>query len=58
MNDLSARCPEAMAEAMEPPVTRDSTVTVKFREVEPVELEEVEPGHVTACLLHTSRGRR
>lgn len=56
-NDLSAKCPEAMAEAMEPPITRDSTVTVKFREVEPVELEEVDPGHMTACLLHTSRGR-
>lgn len=32
-----------------------STVTVRFREVAPMELEEVEPGHLTSCLLHTSR---
>lgn len=56
--DLRARCPEAMADAMEPAVVRGGTVSVKLREVEPVELEEVEPGHATACLLHTSRRPR
>jgi oligopeptide/dipeptide ABC transporter ATP-binding protein len=34
---------------------RDSTVVIRFREVEPVPLEEVRPGHVTSCILHTSR---
>lgn len=55
VNDLTAGCPEAMAEAMEPAVVEGSTVSVKLREVEPVELDEVEPGHLTACLLHTRR---
>jgi peptide/nickel transport system ATP-binding protein len=30
-------------------------VVVRFREVEPVPLEEVRPGHRTSCILHTSR---
>jgi hypothetical protein len=34
---------------------KDATVEVRFREIEPVPLEEVRPGHVTSCILHTSR---
>jgi oligopeptide/dipeptide ABC transporter ATP-binding protein len=30
-------------------------VVVRFREVEPVPLEEVRPAHRTSCILHTSR---
>ena len=36
---------------------KDMTVEVRFREVEPVPLEEVRPGHLTSCILHTSRRR-
>jgi oligopeptide/dipeptide ABC transporter ATP-binding protein len=32
-----------------------SSVVVRFREVEPVPLEEVRADHVTSCILHTSR---
>jgi oligopeptide/dipeptide ABC transporter ATP-binding protein len=32
-----------------------STVVVRFRHIEPVPLEEVRAGHVTSCILHTSR---
>jgi oligopeptide/dipeptide ABC transporter ATP-binding protein len=34
---------------------RQAVVEVRFREVDPVPLEEVRPGHVTSCILHTSR---
>ena len=36
---------------------KDTTVEVRFREVDPVPLEEVRPGHLTSCILHTSRRR-
>jgi oligopeptide/dipeptide ABC transporter ATP-binding protein len=32
-----------------------STVVVRFRPIEPVPLEEVRAGHVTSCILQTSR---
>ncbi|MGH3666431.1 MAG: ABC transporter ATP-binding protein [Egibacteraceae bacterium] len=51
-------CLQAMSDALENAGQHGTTVTVRFREVEPVALEEVEPGHVTSCVLHTSREPR
>jgi hypothetical protein len=34
---------------------RADRVVVRFREVDPVPLEEVRPAHLTSCILHTSR---
>ena len=45
----------SMREALLQLERRDATVEVRFREIEPVQLEEVRPGHVTSCILHTSR---
>ena len=46
---------DAMREAIERLERRGATVEVRFREIDPVLLEEVRPGHVTSCILHTSR---
>ncbi|HET9672481.1 MAG TPA: hypothetical protein VFQ40_06490, partial [Actinomycetota bacterium] len=46
---------DAMREAIVSLERRDAVVEVRFREVDPVPLEEVRPGHVTSCILHTSR---
>jgi peptide/nickel transport system ATP-binding protein len=46
---------DAMREAIVRLERRDATVEVRFREIDPVPLEEVRPGHVTSCILHTSR---
>ncbi|MGH2679123.1 MAG: ABC transporter ATP-binding protein [Actinomycetota bacterium] len=45
----------SMREALLQLERRDATVEVRFREIEPVPLEEVRQGHVTSCILHTSR---
>jgi len=47
--------PSAMSPALESVSVEASKVLLRFRPVAPVELEEVEPGHVTSCVLHTSR---
>ena len=49
--------PPAMAPALESVSVEGSKVLLRFLPVPPVELEEVEPGHVTSCVLHTSRRR-
>jgi oligopeptide/dipeptide ABC transporter ATP-binding protein len=46
---------DSMREAIVRLERRDATVEVRFREIDPVPLEEVRPGHVTSCILHTSR---
>ncbi|HEX2255968.1 MAG TPA: hypothetical protein VHG92_04550, partial [Afifellaceae bacterium] len=43
--------PAAMRAAMEELTVRGGTVTVRFREVDEVELTERGPGHVAACVL-------
>jgi oligopeptide/dipeptide ABC transporter ATP-binding protein len=62
--DFAARLVRALEGPETPAVTREamigltrsgSTVTVRFREVERVRLEEVRPGHVTSCILHTGQ---
>ena len=45
----------AMRDAIVQLERRDATVEIRFRETDPVPLEEVRPGHVTSCILHTSR---
>ena len=49
--------PPAMSPALESVSVDGSKVLLRFLPVAPVELEEVEPGHVTSCVLHTSRRR-
>ena len=46
---------DAMRDAIVAVDRRETVVGVRFREVDPVPLEEVRPGHVTSCILHTSR---
>ena len=46
---------DAMREAIVQLERRDAIVEIRFREIDPVPLEEVRPGHVTSCILHTSR---
>ena len=45
----------AMRDAIVQLERRDATVEIRFRKTDPVPLEEVRPGHVTSCILHTSR---
>ncbi|HEX6130304.1 MAG TPA: hypothetical protein VF044_01145, partial [Actinomycetota bacterium] len=45
----------SMREALLELERKDARVAVRFREVEPVPLEEVRPAHRTSCILHTSR---
>ena len=47
--------PAPMREAVDTLRQDGSTVTIRFREVEPVALQAVGPAHSSSCLLHTSR---
>jgi hypothetical protein len=47
--------PPAMKAALETVSTDGSSLDIRFYPVEPVELEDVDDGHLTACLLHTER---
>ena len=47
--------PPAMKAALETVSTDGSSLDIRFFPVEPVELEDVDDGHLTACLLHTER---
>lgn len=54
---LGSDAPQEMREAME--VHQKGTgVTVRFREVDPVRMEEVGPDRLSACILHTRRDPR
>jgi oligopeptide/dipeptide ABC transporter ATP-binding protein len=48
--------PAPMKAALEDISTDDTKVHIRFSTVEPVELEDIGSGHLTACVLHTSRG--
>ncbi|HEU4915611.1 MAG TPA: ABC transporter ATP-binding protein [Acidimicrobiia bacterium] len=50
--------PESMKAAMEGFSTSGNKVTLTFKPVGPVELEDVGDGHLTACVLHTSQRDR
>jgi hypothetical protein len=50
--------PPAMKAAMETFSTEGGKVNMRFSPVEPVQLEDIGDGHLTACLLHTSRHNR
>jgi oligopeptide/dipeptide ABC transporter ATP-binding protein len=50
--------PPSMKNAMEGFSTDGSKVTLTFKPVDEVELEDVGGGHMTACVLHTSRHYR
>jgi oligopeptide/dipeptide ABC transporter ATP-binding protein len=50
--------PPSMKNAMEGFSTDGSKVTLTFKPVDEVELEDVGGGHMTACVLHTSRHDR
>lgn len=50
--------PPSMKAALAELSTDESEVHIRFAPVEPVELEDIGDGHLTACLLHTSRGKR
>jgi oligopeptide/dipeptide ABC transporter ATP-binding protein len=47
--------PPAMRSALETVQTDGNSVHISFYPVEPVELEDIGGGHLTACLLHTER---
>ena len=49
--------PAAMRPALRDVSVDGDKVQLRLLPVPPVELEEVEPGHVTSCVLHTSRQR-
>ncbi len=48
--------PPAMRAALEKVHTEDRSVHITFYPVEPVELEDIGGGHLTACLLYTEQG--
>jgi oligopeptide/dipeptide ABC transporter ATP-binding protein len=50
--------PASMKTALDDISTDESKVNIRFAPVEPVELEDIGGGHLTACVLHTSMGRR
>ncbi len=50
--------PSAMASALEHVSTDDNKVHIRFADVDPVELEDIGDGHLTNCVLHTSRRRK
>jgi hypothetical protein len=50
--------PAAMKAAMESFSTDGNQVTLTFTPVGPVELEDIGGGHLTACVLHTSKRDR
>lgn len=47
--------PESMAAALDDVSTDGVKVLIRFHPVEPVELEDIGGGHLTNCVLHTSR---
>jgi hypothetical protein len=47
-----------MRAALEEMSTDGRKVSIRFTPVPPVELEEIGDGRLTACILHTSRGRQ
>ena len=47
--------PAAMTAALQEVRADDTKVTIRFQEVDPVALEDIGGGHLTACVLHTSR---
>ena len=47
--------PPAMKAALDTVSTDGSSLDIRFFPVEPVELEDVDDGHLTACLLQTER---
>jgi oligopeptide/dipeptide ABC transporter ATP-binding protein len=49
--------PAPMKAALDDLSTDETRVHIRFTPVEPVELEDIGEGHLTACLLHTSQGR-
>ncbi|MGH8871383.1 MAG: ABC transporter ATP-binding protein [Acidimicrobiia bacterium] len=49
--------PPAMASALEQAAAEGTKVHLRFTPVEPVQLEDVDDGHLTSCVLHTSRQR-
>ena len=46
-----------MKAALERVSTEGRSVHIRFIPVEPVWLEDIGEGHLTACLLHTSQGQ-
>jgi oligopeptide/dipeptide ABC transporter ATP-binding protein len=48
----------SMRAALEEMSTDGRKVSIRFTPVPPVELEEIGVGRLTACILHTSRGRQ
>ena len=50
--------PPAMRAVLETMSADGNKVTIRFTPVEPVELEDIGGGRLTACLLYTSRGHR
>jgi oligopeptide/dipeptide ABC transporter ATP-binding protein len=50
--------PPAMKAALETMSTDGNKLIIRFSPVDPVELEDIGGGHLTACLLHTSRQSR
>jgi oligopeptide/dipeptide ABC transporter ATP-binding protein len=50
--------PASMKGAMDSFSTEGSKVTLTFKPVDEVELEDLGGGHMTACVLHTSRANR
>jgi hypothetical protein len=47
-----------MKAALETMSTDGNKLIIRFSPVDPVELEDIGGGHLTACLLHTSRQSR
>ena len=54
----SGDVPSAMRSALDTMSADGNKVTIRFSPVEPVELEDIGGGRLTACLLHTSRRDR
>ncbi|MGH3499495.1 MAG: ABC transporter ATP-binding protein [Nocardioidaceae bacterium] len=54
-DELDIEVPAAMRAAIDTLHREGATVTVRFREVSPVELEEIEPGRLTSCLRFTGQ---
>jgi oligopeptide/dipeptide ABC transporter ATP-binding protein len=50
--------PRAMRASLQEMSTDGRRVSIRFAPVEPVELEPIGDGRLTACILHTSRGLR
>ncbi|MDN5851325.1 MAG: ABC transporter ATP-binding protein [Actinomycetia bacterium] len=52
--EIGLGMPDAATEAIEVLRADGTDVEVRFREVEPVELEETRPGHTVSCVLRTT----